>query len=188
VTLSAEHPFAPKRRRTVATGGVRRSRTEPVVFGDKSQTAPKMLPNGTPRGVWMAAGALHPWLHSSVLPSLGKNWLSTPFPVLGTRPQGDFFPSSPGPSQRRLNCHGPGSRGASHPACYTLLKPRTSKLRSCLASLAHTTLFDFASFGRMHPIVPHRKPMDLHGGSPMVYRTLGRTPHRSLGGSDANRN
>jgi len=41
VTLSAEHPFAPKGRRNVATGGVRRSRTEPVVFGDKSQPAPK---------------------------------------------------------------------------------------------------------------------------------------------------
>ena len=41
VTLSAEHPFALKGRRAVATGEVRRSRTEPVVFGGTSQTALK---------------------------------------------------------------------------------------------------------------------------------------------------
>ncbi|MFH1110812.1 MAG: hypothetical protein V1790_16690 [Planctomycetota bacterium] len=40
MTLPAERPFAPKGRRTVATGGVRRSRTEPVVFGDKDRPAP----------------------------------------------------------------------------------------------------------------------------------------------------
>jgi len=41
MTVSAERPFAPKGRRTVATGGIRHSRTEPVVFWSSSQTALK---------------------------------------------------------------------------------------------------------------------------------------------------
>ncbi len=88
VTVSAGRLFAPKGRRVVATGGVRRSRTQPLESGRKNGPAPegrrKRIGPGLLRpcrggrgGAFVSTGSawlawrrapLHPWLQSSVPP------------------------------------------------------------------------------------------------------------------------